>query len=164
MTEVRKTAWAEAKNNGEFICVETYSGYRSSTRDPQGKQHLLCPSVGDQELGAAVLDSLAHSRFVPPQEDIALFDSDLVSKRYLEWVNNLMTIYGYKTKRALFKNMKNCNITCRDGLITMGPSHHEQLEAWSGDGISKEDYVVIPSDSPPADVGAALRLAFSRCT
>ncbi|NDL44379.1 contact-dependent growth inhibition system immunity protein, partial [Photorhabdus laumondii] len=43
------------------------------------------------------------------------------------------------------------------------PSSHEKLEGWSGDGISVADYVVIPADSSPEEVGAALRLAFSRC-
>ncbi|WP_338052467.1 contact-dependent growth inhibition system immunity protein [Stutzerimonas marianensis] len=46
----------------------------------------------------------------------------------------------------------------------MRPSHHEKLEAWSGKGLSESDYVIIPSGSSPSDVGAALRLAFSRCT
>ncbi len=60
--------------------------------------------------------------------------------------------------------MKNCDIECGDGFITIGPTHHEKLEAWSGDGISEADYVVIPADSPLSKIGAALRLAFSRCT
>lgn len=168
MNEVVKTAWAEAKSNGDFICVETYSGYRMSIRDPQGKQYLLPSDVSDQELGEVVLDSLAHSRFIPPheqpEEDLVLFDYTLANRRYSEWVKSLMATYGYKTKRALFRDMKNCNIECRDGFITIEPSHHDKLEGWSGEGIRIEDYVVIPADSPPAAVGASLRLALSRCT
>jgi hypothetical protein len=59
--------------------------------------------------------------------------------------------------------MKSCDIECSGGIITIGPTKHEKLEGWGrtkGDGI--ED-VVIPPNSPPAEVGAALRLAFSRC-
>ena len=166
--EVQRTAWASAKKNAEFFCIETCSGYRMTTTDPQGKQHLLPVGASDHELGVAVLDAFAHSRFVSPlehpEEDSALFDFDLSRKRYSEWVKTLMTTYGYKTKNALFREMKNCNIECRDALITIRPSHHDKLEAWSGDGISKESYVIISSNSPPLEIGAALRLAFVRCT
>ena len=75
-----------------------------------------------------------------------------------------MERYGYKTKRALFKDMKKCSIESNRGQITIRPSYHEKLEAWSGKGVSESDYVIIPSGSSPSDVGAALRLAFSRCT
>ncbi|MBP9693427.1 MAG: CdiI family contact-dependent growth inhibition immunity protein [Alphaproteobacteria bacterium] len=60
--------------------------------------------------------------------------------------------------------MKSCGINLDQGLITIRPSHHEKLEAWSGEGIDKRDYVNIPHDSEPSQIGAALRLAFSRCT
>jgi hypothetical protein len=75
-----------------------------------------------------------------------------------------MQRYGYKTKRALFKNMKSCSVEVDDGMMTIQPWHHEKLEGWSGNGISKEDYVVIPANSTPGEIGEALRLAFSRCT
>ena len=58
MNEVARTAWATAKTNADFVCVETCSGYRLTTTDPQGKQHLLPVDVSDHELGIAVLDSL----------------------------------------------------------------------------------------------------------
>jgi len=161
--DVVKSSWAAAKMNSKFICVETCSGYRSSVLDPQGRQHLLPLQVSDGELGAAVLDALAHSRFVTPQEDLALFDYQLGNQRYAAWVTNLMSHYGYKTKRELFKTMSNCNITSSSGLIVISPTQHEALEGWSGDGIAEEDHIQLPADSSPSEVGAALKLAFSRC-
>ncbi|MCT7051686.1 contact-dependent growth inhibition system immunity protein, partial [Salmonella enterica] len=47
--------------------------------------------------------------------------------------------------------------------ITIRPSFHEKLEAWSGDRISETDNVVLAVDSTPAEIGAGLRLALSRC-
>lgn len=176
MSEIVKTAWADAKFNTDFICIETYSGYRSSQADPQGAQHLVRPDASDQELGAALLDALAHSRFVLPEPrkdiwihpeatfDMSLYDYDLNNQRYVEWVCKLMEVYGYKNRRALFKDMKNCGVESKNDGITIRPRHHEKLEAWSGKGISESDNVVIPANSSPAEVGAALRLAFSRCT
>ena len=75
----------------------------------------------------------------------------------------MMTRFGFKTIRALYKNMMNCGIRSKAGVITIAPTHHERLCGWSrekGDGI--ED-VLIPATSAPVEVGAALRLAFSRC-
>jgi CDI immunity protein len=176
MNQVVKAAWAEALSNNEFVCIETRSGYRSNRADPKGAQHLLSPEVSEEALGNALLDSLERSRFVvsAPRDGVwihpdAEFDSDLYDAekskaRYEQWKKSLMDRYGYKTPNALFKGMKSCSVERRDGLIKLTPMHHESLDGWGrtkGDGI--ED-VVIPSDSSPARIGAALRLAFSRCT
>jgi hypothetical protein len=168
MNEVMKASWASARATRDFICIDTCSGYRATATDPKGKQHLLPPDVSDQDLGVAVLDALANSRFVPPleqpEEDLDLFDVARIEHRYSEWAKHLMETYGYKTKRALFSEMKHCNLELRQGTITICPTHHRSLEAWGGGGISEENYVRTSSDSPPEGIGAALRLAFTRCT
>ena len=125
--------------------METYSGYRSSRRDPEGAQHLLNPSANDQEIGAAVLDALQHSRFVLPEEAPELYDYKSSQQRYAAWVAALMERYAYKTKRALFKNMKNCSIKSVNDVIIIKPSFHEKLEMWTGDGIKEEDHVSLTS-------------------
>jgi len=155
MTLPIKKSWAEAMSNGDFICVETYSGYRRIAGDPQGAMHLLPPDTDNETLGAAILDSLTRSRFLTSEEANVFFDYETVNKRYAEWVDNLMRRYEYKSKRALFKNMKACGIECQNSLITIRPSNHEKLQGWSGDGISQSDYVIISSDCPPEEIGAA---------
>lgn len=79
----------------------------------------------------------------------------------LQWVGSTLERFGYKTRRALFKDMKKCSIESKEGQITIRPSHHEKPEIWSGKGISESLYVTVPSQSHPADIGAALRLAFT---
>ncbi|HFV6450034.1 TPA: contact-dependent growth inhibition system immunity protein, partial [Escherichia coli] len=66
-------------------------------------------------------------------------------------------------KRALFKNMKKVGIHLVNDVITIRPSFHEKLEAWSGNRINESDYVVLPADSSPTEIGSGLRLALSRC-
>lgn len=176
MSDVVKTTWADAGVNKEFIYVKTYSGYRSSQADPQGVEHFFGPDATDKELGFAVLDALAHSRFVLPEPrkdvwihpeatfDMELYDYNSTNQRYDQWVGSTLERYVYKTRRALFKDMKKCSIESKMGQITIRPSHHEKLETWSGKGLSESDYVIIPNGSSPSDLGAALRLGFSRCT
>ncbi len=177
MNEVIRGAWASVIWNGDFICAETLSGYRSGTNvDPKGRQNFVPLDATDEELGLAALDAMAYSRFVlgvprtdvwihPEVEyDMDLYDHKQVAERYATWVKTLMRRFNYKTRRALFKDMKTCQIARENGLICIRPSHHEKLESWGrkkDDGI--ED-VIVPADSSPAQLGAALRLAFSRCT
>jgi hypothetical protein len=175
MNDVVRKHWAGSWFNGDFFLIETYSGYRSARVDPKGKKHFLPPDVSDKDLGSAILDALAYSRFVlpAPREDVWIhpeveFDSDLYDynigiQRSKQWVEHLMEKYGYKTKRALYKNMHTCSIERYQNLLTIHPWHHEKLEVWGGMSM-KDQEVTLSADSSPSEIGAALRLAFSRCT
>lgn len=161
MSESNWKKCISAKNNGELISIRTYSGYSIAIADPETPEFLLEPDVPDEQLGEAVLNSLKHSRFLPIEQARALNIASF--QNYKDWIQKLMNLYGYKTKNALFKKMMNCTVELENRMITIEPSYHEKLEAWSGDGISPEDYIKIPADSAPAEIGAALRLAFKRC-
>jgi len=121
-------------------------------------------NAADEVLGLAVLDALKFSRFLSMDEYHKFFDPDDNKARYASWIASLMERYGYKTKRALFKNMKNCGIHCGTDTLIFNPTHHDKLEGWSGEGIGEDDLVVRPASSSPAEVGRALKEAFVRCT
>lgn len=173
MSDLHRAAWAGVKENSKFICVQTYSGYRSVRADPDGTQFILSPDVSDEELGAAVIAALSVSRFVlaEPREgvwvhpdasfDKNLYDRSLIEQRYEAWVASLMERYSYKSRRALFKGMKSCNIESKLGFLEISPSVHEKIEGWRG--MPAEECVVLPSDSLNVVVGAGVRLALSRC-
>lgn len=148
--------------NESFMEIETYSGYRSQLSDPEGECIVLLPEFSDEDIGGAVLLALSASRLVEP-DDQFFFSLENSNERYLRWVKARMEQFGYKTKKALFKKMNSCSITQLDGMITFRPTIHEKLEGWSGDRIDEKDYVVISDTSSPEDIGAALRLAFTRC-
>ena len=154
--------YAEAYENQDFINISTFSYCGIRTRDPDGENLCLSKSASNEELGQATLLSLSKSRKIEQSEIATFFDRDNVNQRYNNWVANLMEKYGYKTKRALFKKMMQCSIEIRDGVLTISPSIHEKLEGWGG-GLPKSDDVVLPINSSPEEIGAGLRLAFSRC-
>lgn len=148
--------------NEKFICLVPQSGYRIAMVEPTATERLLVPDTPDSVLGEAIQSAIAESRFLNLEEAKALRST--VDSRYAEWVRSLMDRYGYRTKQALFKKMKSCSIVVSGDEFVLSPSHHDKLDSWSrskGDGI--ED-VIIPSGSSMVDVGAALRLALSRCT
>ena len=93
-----------------------------------------------------------------------MYDRDKTVERYKDWIGRLQEKYSYKTKRALFKDMKRCGIKCRMGQIIIRPSHHEKLELWTGKGLSESDFFNVLFESDSAVIGATLRLAFNRCT
>jgi hypothetical protein len=168
-------SWANADCNGDFILVETVSGYRGPAhREPKGKQHFLALDSSDEQLGQAVIDALAYSRLVLPaprtdvwihpdtEFDMELYDYRQVVERLKAWNKDLMTRYGYKTKRALFKSMDHCGIERKGRKIAISPYRHIALQAW--EPFDESANVVIPADGSPAEIGSALRLAFSRCT
>ena len=154
--------YAEAYENQDFINISTFSYCGIRARDPDGENLLLSKNASNEELGQAALLALSKSRKIAQSEIATFFDRDNVNQRYNNWVANLMDKYGYKTKRALFKKMMQCSIEIRDGVLTISPSIHEKLEGWGG-GLPKSDDVVLPINSSPEEIGAGLRLAFSRC-
>jgi hypothetical protein len=125
-------------------------------------QHLLAPQASDEELGNAVLDALSRSRIVKTAEAPELYpDRDEAERLSKDWVARLMQKYGYATKRALFKKMKSCSIERRKGgMISFLPTDHNRLEGWE---FLEGAEVTLADGSAPEQVGAALRLAFSRC-
>lgn len=156
--------WASCYCNNDFLLIETQSGLGMVAADPTFPSHLLQPDASEQEIGDTILQALSDSRTLNALEErITFFDLDKGKEQYAAWVAMLMGKYGYKTKRALFKDMKNCGIHCVNGVITISPTRHEKLEGWGrtkGDGI--ED-VILSVDSSSAEIGAGLRLALSRC-
>lgn len=175
MNDLVKATWANAIMNPDFICIETYSGYRARQLDPDGAQHITSLDTDNYKLGNMIIDALSRSRFVLPKPrpdvwihpdvefDAAFYDQDTMEKTYDNWKSQLISRFGYKNKQQLFKKMNSCGINSKNGIIKICPSNHDRLDGWSGDGISDDDDVVIPANSSPEEIGAALRLAFSRC-
>ena len=154
---------ASVYKNQDFIHVGTYSGYRMTASDPDGVQKLLPLDVSDEELGQVTLLALSKSRVIEVSEIGTFLNIDNIKKRYDAWVADLMAKYNYKTKRVLFKNMMRCSVEIRDRILTISPNRHEKLEAWGGEGISDDDKVVLSINSTTEEIGAGVRLAFSRC-
>lgn len=156
--------WASVYYTKEFLCLDTYSGLGRAGRDPVFPSRLLSPDAEDKFVGEQILQALSDSRTLNILEErVAFFDLEKGKKQYAAWVAMLMEKYGYKNKKALFKDMKNCGIHLVNGSITISPTRHEKLEAWGrtkGDGI---DDVVLPVGSSPEEIGVALRLALDRC-
>ena len=153
------TAWC----NEDFVCIQTDSGRGMLRYDPSGAQHVLACDASDEALGDALLDALGRSRVIPSADAKTFLDMKRGAIEYANWTADLITRFSYKSKTQLFRNMRHCGVQLLGDTMFLRPSIHEKLEAWGrqeGDGI--ED-VTIPAASSAAEIGVALRTAFSRC-
>jgi CDI immunity protein len=164
MNEVVPRKWAAIDANEKLICIETYSGYRRSAADPAGKQFVMDWPAEPAAIGQALHEALAASRMLKPEEFATFFDRDAGEQRYESWVAMLQQRFAYASRRTLFKNMNYCDVECLDGVITIRPWFHEELEGWTGEGIPKTDHVVVKEETPAKELGEAVLLALSRCT
>jgi len=155
---------ASAMMNKHFILIETYYGCNGPSIDPDAPKHFFSPDMEDDEvLGGATLTALKLSRQVSADEIPILFDRDKIKEIYDEHIKKTMRQFGCKTKSALLKRTKSVFIRKFSGSISFSPNRQEKLDAWGSNINDKFEDVVIPFSSTPAEVGAALRLAFDRC-
>ena len=153
---------AQIRVTDRFIYLESASGFILFVPDPDGYSDYLDPDVSDQVLGEALLKALAGSRVVTPGTEGDLYDEDRVARAYEAWVTDARARFGYKAKRALFKDMLYCSARTLRGEITIMPSRHSKLEAWTR--LDEDQYVTMPATASAKEAGAALRLALSRCS
>lgn len=156
--------WASCYCTNEFLLIETQSGLGMVAADPLFPSYLLQPDANERDIGETIFQALSDSRTLNVLEErVDFFDLEKGKKQYAAWIAMLMEKYGYKSKKALFKDMKNCGIHLVNDSITISPTRHEKLEAWGRTKGDRIEDVILSSDSSPSEIGAGLRLALSRC-
>ena len=153
--------WAGYKVNERALIIQTWSGFGRYAPDHLYPPHILPLDTDNETLGTTVLQALANSRTLDNEaERIDFLKQESFKPRYEDWIANLCENLGYKTRRALFKNMMSVDIWLHNGCLKISPSRHVKLEAW--DAIDADD-VILSLDNSPEEIGAGLRLALSRC-
>ena len=150
---------ADIQGNREFVSVRAQIGYRTRLIDPGFREILLSPDATGATLGEAILTAVSASRAIRLEEAMAL--SAAAREQYEFWVKEISERYGYASRKALFRYMRSCSVDLRPGGLTFVPTNHVRAESWSG--LPQAEHVVIAPASTAEEVGAALRLAFSRC-
>ena len=150
--------------NGSFFWLHTQAVGMIAVGDSLVEPVYLAPDVDDVVLGAMLRQCLQKSRHIEMPDFQRMFKAGVFNQLDEERNQAAMQKYGYKTKRALYKNMLCCWISLVDGRIEIKPTNHKTLDAYSGisnDGPEIQHLAVTCSD---AELGAALREGFKRCT
>ncbi|ECD4126461.1 DUF1436 family protein [Salmonella enterica subsp. enterica serovar Galiema] len=160
--DVNKEYHAGANLTDKFLSLETYSGLGRYSSDPDCPCQLLSIDSDDVCISHELLQALKNSRTYTSEESEEYLSLEKTQVEYDEWVIVLMEKYNYRTRRALFKNMKYCSIICVNNIIKIQPTRHTKLEGWSWAGHDK-DVIRLPVTSEPEKIGSALRQAFECC-
>jgi len=145
-----------------FVDVVAHSGYRGYRPDREAFGCTLAADASDEQLGSAVRKALLLSRQIEFAEVKAFFDSKLMQQLHDDWVALMMSSYGYRSRRALHQALRSCRCESDGSKIRLVPWRREGAEGYVGFGTPDVD-VVVPFDSSDVELGAAARVALSRC-
>lgn len=150
--------------NQDFLCISTQSTGLLAYAEPSAKPLYLPSDVSDEILGKSIRNALALSKQVGLEEFQEIWKSGIIHSLDNQRDAWAMEKYGYKTKRAMYKNMLCCWISCVDEKLQVKPTHRKTLDTYSGISIDGPEILRIPEYASDAEVGAALREGFIRCT
>ena len=149
--------------NDNFFWLHTQAVGMINVGDPLVEPEYLAPYVDDAMLGATLRQCLQKSRHIEMSEFQKMFKAGVFNQLDEERGQAAMQKYGYKTKRALYKNMLCCWISMFDGKVKIAPSHQKSVDSYTATKDGPEPFTLHGPISD-AELGAALREGFKRCT
>ena len=108
--------------NKEFISVMSFLTGGMHVLNPKQEFSYLTPNISNKELGSLVRKSLKDSWQIMAEEFIDIFNNktaENVLKKQEEFLKNK---YGYKNKRALYKEMRFVSLFVKDNQIIISPN------------------------------------------
>ncbi|MBU3121744.1 CdiI family contact-dependent growth inhibition immunity protein [Acinetobacter soli] len=118
--------------------------------------------IDNHILGEAIRKALSAGSNIPPEGIKEFLFSSELADFMKERNKKIMENFGYKSKKALFKNMRSVDIEL-DSKVNISPSHQDGLD-YSFTGLSKDDEIILPNDATNEELGKAVRLAYEKCT
>ncbi len=162
--EILPHAWADVDYNNKGIYLATRSGYRRTAFDDNGARHFLPRNASSRMVGEALLNCLNLSRVVPQEEWKAFFDWRDAERRAKDYEKWRFSKSGLKTRAAFSKYLMMCRAEVFGPTIFIHSYGRGGPRSWCLPSDYMERAVRIPFDSPPSQIGAALREAMNRCT
>jgi hypothetical protein len=154
--------WALINQTEKTTVVTPLSGFRRHMFEDDPRATYLEPNPTEDELGLAVLESLNVSRFVDPRIDDSFFEADRIVAANKLWHADLMARFRYRSLRQAYGNMLCCLVERSEGRITIRPFLRDRRPGYWTD-MPEERTVDIPATDDIAILGAATKLALSRC-
>ena len=148
--------------NDQYLEVESWH-QGSGLLNLDFERIILSLDVSNEVLGQSIIIALNAGKSIPPEDIKGILFSPELDKLMKERDKKLMAEFGYKSKKALFKHMRNVGITYINDSYKISPSHQDGLD-YSFTGLSKDDEIILPNDATDEELGQAVRLAYEKCT
>jgi hypothetical protein len=143
-----------------FISIEALSGIPGLMYQEDNPYRVyLDPNAPNELIGRTLLTALDRSRYVDDSEP-EFFDPTRAVRVEEDWEKDIAQRFGFKSKLEVYKDLDWCAGQMFDGKIKLQPHRRSPL-AWRN--LPAEKTVFIPMTDDAEIVGAALRLALSRC-
>ena len=161
LNPMTKRRSASLYGTDKFICVHALYGYRRALLADDGFRAYIAADASDESLGSSVLRALNESHAMDPVKDRDFFDGRRHYETYKGWLNEAMAKYNMRSKSQMFKHLAYCSIHREKGKISIEPHAHRGSDRI--DVLGDDQIVEIPASTNAIAVGAAVRLAMSRC-
>ncbi|MDF0602616.1 contact-dependent growth inhibition system immunity protein [Psychromarinibacter sp. C21-152] len=142
----------------QFTHVFSHAVYRAAVGDPKGFAAFLDPQPAREDLGRAVHEALAASRFITPEHpewDTVMRPPTADEIKARE--NDLKRRAGVKTNKALYNGVGSVAVTLQDGQIELSPLRHLGRGAW--EGIRGHEPIRLPGSISDTELGDAVTAA-----
>lgn len=123
---------------------------------------ILDKDCTNEQLGLAVLNALEHSKQISFDEFDEGFHSGFFKDQYNKYIDSLMTRFSFKTKKQLFKTIKEVSITKIDNEFQLLSTYQNSLGSFSADNESQ--IIVVKASTTPTILGKITRDAHKGCT
>lgn len=157
-------ARADVFFNQAFFYVVTQSMGTFAYPEPEATPHFLPPDTDDASLGKTLRVALRASKTVSAEEFQRIWNSGQVNDIEKAHDTLAMENYGFKTRRAMYKNMDSCSVCIVDGTIEIQPLRHTSIDGYTADKVQGPFRFAVSEDVSDAELGAALRKGFSLCS
>jgi len=125
---------------------------------------LLLPiDIDAQNLGRSIRVALNANKKIPPESLKEFIFSPITNDWMENRKKNIMKKYGYKTKKILFRNMRNVFVKLMDKEVVVSPTHQDGLD-FSFTGLKKVDDLIIDINCSDEELGRTVKLAYEKCT
>jgi len=157
-------ASALAQRNPKFFSMMTQSLGVFEFSEPDVEPIHLGPDADDELLGRRLRQSLSKCRTVSVDEVLEMSKSGILEQRAKERELWRKKTYGFRTKRALLQDMHWCMVRVSEGQIEISPTDRHSFQGLRETSNGAQDIIYLSVSVSDAEVGAALREGFNRCT
>ncbi|HDR0629957.1 contact-dependent growth inhibition system immunity protein [Pasteurella multocida] len=152
--------------NKEFIFVTSFLRGIFSVTDPDQEFIFNPVDISDIELGRLVREKFEGSKEMPAKEFLALFHSEKIQGLQKKLENEMKLLYGYKSRKSIYKDMSFLSLELNDSNISVFPLHQDSLDGFTAilnlDKTQLEfKYDINISDE---ELGKAVREGLKYCT
>lgn len=152
--------------NNEFLLVTSIIRGMIGMTDPDQDFVFNKVDITDSYFGKLVKEKLDESREVSLQEFQAIFNSEKMKGLQKNLEEEMKKRYGYKNKKAIYKDMSFLSLEQDDLYITISPLHQDSLDGSTGISLPDNSPLEFKYDKNISDeeLGKAIRQALTYCT